>query len=104
MKNSLFGGGVRLVIGIAAAAIGILKLLSPFEGWAILGDLIPALAGITSGFVLIFTFYRDNSTRVENEGALYRIGEVFLKYKKVSGIVLLVIAALHFLFPKALFL
>jgi hypothetical protein len=104
MKKSLFGGGFRLVFGIIAASIGILKLLSPYEGMPIFGDLIPALAGIVSGFLLIFAFYRENSTKVENEGALNQIAEVFLHYKKISGIALLVVAALHFLFPRAFFL
>jgi hypothetical protein len=104
MNNSIFGGGFRLVIGIVAAVIGILKLLSPYGGMYILGDLIPALAGICSGFVLIFAFYREHSVKVETEGNLDRIGEFFLRNKKVSGIALLVIAALHFFIPQALFL
>jgi hypothetical protein len=104
MKSSLFGGGFRLAFGIVAAAIGILKLLSPFEGMYILGDLIPALAGIVSGFILIFAFYREHSVKVDDEGKLDRFGEFFLRNKKVSGIVLLAIAILHFLAPRALFL
>jgi hypothetical protein len=70
----------------------------------ILGDLLPALGGIAAGFILIFSFYRKHSSKVENEGRLDRIGDIFLRYKKMTGIALIVIAALHFLFPAALFL
>jgi hypothetical protein len=72
----------------------------------ILGDLVPALAGIAAGFILIFGFYREHASAVpsENEGKLDRIGETFLHYKKAMGILLLAVSALHFLFPQALFL
>lgn len=101
--------GVRLVLGILAAITGVLKLLSPYSGdnktIYILGDFLPALAGISAGFVLIFGFYREKFTRNDDiDGKLDRIGDAFLHYKKAVGISLLVIAALHFLFPAALFL
>jgi len=95
--------GFRLVLGILTAITGILKILSPFKT-LILGDIIPALAGIGAGFILIFGFYRENSVKSDNEGDLDRIGDMFLHYKKIAGILLLVVAALHFLFPSALFL
>jgi hypothetical protein len=105
MKFSLSSGGFRLTVGILAALTGILKLLSPVEKQIpILGDLLPALAGIVAGFIIIFSFYRENSSKIDNEGQLDRIGDAFLHYKKAAGFALLVVAALHFLFPTALFL
>jgi hypothetical protein len=105
-KLFLSSWGVRLVIGILAAITGVLKFLSPIMNKTpILGDMIPALAGLAAGFILTFGFYRENSTKDEsNEGKLDRIGDTFLHYKKVAGVVLLVVAALHFLFPTALLL
>jgi len=96
--------GGRLVLGIAAAIIGVLKLLLPKKGPSILGDMLPALAGIAAGFILIFGFYRENSAKSDDEGTLDRVGDTLLHYKKIAGIVLLAVAALHFLFPTALFL
>jgi len=102
--------GFRLVLGIIAAITGILKLLLPMPNSErtaipILGDFLPALAGLVAGFILIFGFYRENSARSDSaEGKLDRIGDTFLQYKKAAGIALLVIAVLHFLFPYALFL
>jgi len=104
-KLFLSSWGLRLVLGILAAITGILKLLSPIMNKIpILGDILPALAGLAAGFVLIFGFYRENSTRNDTEGTLDRIGDAFLHYKKAVGITLLVVAVLHFLFPTALFL
>jgi flagellar motor component MotA len=96
--------GGRLVLGIIAAITGILKLLLPMKGPPILGDMLPALAGIVAGFILIFGFYRENSAKHDNPGSLDRVGDALLHYKKIVGIVLLAVALLHFLFPNALFL
>jgi hypothetical protein len=104
-KLFLSSWGLRLFLGILAAITGIMKLLSPvLNGMPILGDIFPALAGLTAGFILIFGFYRENSAKSETEGTLDRIGDAFLQYKKVLGVVLIIIAVLHFLFPTALLL
>jgi membrane-bound ClpP family serine protease len=110
IKFSLTGGGFRLILGIVTAIVGILKLFSPFEkldhspGVFFLGDLFPAIVGIASGFILVFGFYREHSAKIDGEGKLDKIGDVFLRYKKAAGFVLLAVALLHFLFPRAIFL
>jgi len=105
IRGFLSSGGFRLVLGILTAITGVLKLLSPiYNKTPILGDMLPALAGIAAGFILIFSFYRENSVKSDNEGNLDRVGDTLLHYKKIAGIVLLAVAALHFLFPTALFL
>jgi hypothetical protein len=109
-KNFFSSWGFRLVLGILAAITGVLKLLLPMPNSEktaipILGDMLPALAGIVAGFILIFGFYRENSTKSANvNGKLDLIGDTLLQYRKAVGISLLVIAVLHFLFPYALFL
>lgn len=107
LKFSPRSGAFRLVMGILTALTGILKLLSPsVDNIPILGDLVPALAGIVAGFILVFGYYRENASPPLEEGGgkLDRIGEIFLHYKKAAGIILLAAALLHFLFPQALFL
>ena len=105
MKFSFTSGGFPLILGIGAAITGILKLFSPVMNRVyILGDLLPAVAGVAAGFILIFSFYRENSANADQEGQLDRIGDNFLKHKKPIGIALVAVAALHFLFPTALFL
>ena len=105
IKFSPFGGGFRLILGILTTLTGMLKLLSPVEKMPILGDFFPAMAGIAAGFILIFSFYREHSTKVvDKDGKLDRIGDFLLQYKKMVGISLLVISGLHFLFPQAFLL
>jgi hypothetical protein len=96
----------HLVLGILCAVTGVLKLLSPtLDGFLILGDLIPSAAGIIAGIILIFGIYRqDISTAPENPGALDRFGISLLRFRKAIGLGLIIVAILHFLFPKAIFL
>jgi uncharacterized membrane protein len=69
-----------------------------------LGDLLPALAGLAAGFILMFSFYRERSAIVDTEEKINSLGDAFLQYKKAAGIVILAISLLHFFFPTALFL
>ena len=104
-KLSFLGDGLRLVLGIVTGITGILKLLLPIGlPIPILGDLLPAVAGIAAGFMLIFGFYRERAAKSEEEGKFDAFGETLLHYRKIAGIVLLATSVLHFLFFKALFL
>jgi len=93
-------------LGILCAVTGVLKILSPtMDGILLLGDLIPAAAGIIAGILLIFGIYRqDISAAPENPGSLDRFGISLLRFRKAIGLGLIVVAILHFLFPKAIFL
>jgi len=102
-SKAAFKGGFRLIVGIITAVTGLLKLLAPVRV-PILGDLLPAVAGIVAGFMLMYGFYRDHNPGSDDEGKIDRVGNVFLQYKKQIGIACMVVAALHFLFPHALFL
>jgi hypothetical protein len=103
LKFSVNAGTLKLILGILTALTGILKLLSSVEGDVpVAGDLLPALAGMAAGAVLVFSCYREQST-LETEG-IEQPGEFILKYKKWIGIAAAASALLHFLFPKALFL
>jgi hypothetical protein len=101
---SFDGDGFRLILGILAAIIGVLKLLSPVKGIPILGDLLPAVAGIAAGFALIFGFYRAHSSHVDTEGSISHLGEFFLIHQRVAGVTLLIVALLHFIFAEAFIL
>jgi uncharacterized membrane protein HdeD (DUF308 family) len=108
-KFSFAGDSFRLVMGILAVVTGIIKLLSPMRrehglGIPILGDFIPAVAGIIAGFMLIYSFYRERSPEADSEEKSNSFGEVLLRHKRIAGIALLAFAALHFFFPEALFL
>jgi hypothetical protein len=92
-----------LILGILSAVTGILKLLSPVgRGIFILGDLIPAVAGITAGIVFIFGLYRQDVS--SKSGELDRIGTNLLTLRKPIGMGLLAAAIIHFVFGELIFL
>jgi hypothetical protein len=84
-------------------ATGVLKLLSSVEGdLPVLGDIIPALVGFTAGFVLVFEYYRGRAG--SESGNSESISQMLVRNKKIIGAAAIIIAALHFLFPKVLLL
>ena len=91
----------QLVLGIVSIVTGVLKFLSPTR-IIILGDLLPAVAGIVGGFLMIFGVSRKDSPPAP--GSLEIISKNLLQFKKPIGLGLLAAAALHFLFPNWLFL
>ena len=94
----------RLVLGILTVVTGLFKLLSPIEGdLPIVGDLFPAAAGLLAGFILIYEYYKNRSTLDDTEH-IQKINRVFIGNKKIIGIAALVVAVLHFIFPKMLLL
>ena len=93
----------RFFLGILAMAAGILKLLSPIEGNILfLGDLVPAAAGIVSGFILVFENY--GTSTIENNEEKETIGLIIFRNKKIIGFAAIAAAVLHFLFPRIIFL
>jgi len=100
MKDETF----KLVVGILTAVTGLLKLLSPVEGDVpVVGDLVPAIAGLLAGFLLIFGYYQNRSTMEPSEHA-EKIDRILMKNRKIIGVLALIAAVLHFLFPKVLLL
>ena len=93
---------LKLIIGILAALTGLFTLLSPIEGDVpVLGDLVPAVAGLLAGFVLIFEYYRERSTLEEND-RMQKIDRIFVGNKGIIGIAALIAAVLHFIFPRVM--
>ena len=93
----------RLLIGVLAAITGLLKILSPVAGdIPVVGDLVPALAGLGGGFILAIEFYRRRNT--VHSSAMERIEEFTAKNRKLAGFVCLGAAAIHLIFFSVLFL
>ena len=96
---------VRMVLGILSMVTGLLKLLSPTQGdLLILGDLVPAVAGFAAGFILLIEYYQKKTTidteSVEKSSPL----AILTGNRKIVGYVAIAVAAVHFLFPRILFL
>ena len=91
---------IKLIMGLATGIVGIIKLLLPVSGWAIVGDLLPALAGMAVGFCLLVEYYHGR-TDVPTEN---QISDLMDKYKHIIGLASIGIAVLHLFLPNALFL
>lgn len=92
---------VKTTIGIAAFVVGFLKLLLPVQT-VVVGDLLPALAGLAMGAGLILGILRERAN-VSAE-TVDNLEKTVMTYRIPLGISGLVISALHFLLPRALFL
>ena len=92
----------RFVVGILTAFTGLFKLLSSIQGdLPVIGDIIPAAAGILCGFILIFEYYRNRSAP-DDSGHQEKIDGLLIANKKLIGAAAMIAAVLHFLFPTVL--
>ncbi|HUX50678.1 MAG TPA: hypothetical protein VMW73_07760 [Spirochaetia bacterium] len=95
--------GFRLSLGIATSIVGFFKLLSVTAGNVpVVGDLLPALTGLILGGSLLALYYQERST--VSGPIIQSIDNIFLKNRTVFGILGIITAVLHFLFPSVLFL
>ncbi|MDR3173354.1 MAG: hypothetical protein LBU19_03810 [Treponema sp.] len=98
LRNETF----RMVLGMLCALIGLLKLLSPVQGdIPVVGDLVPAAAGLTAGFVLLFDYYHGRSFFEDGDGKMKTIITVNRRW---IGFAIMAAAFLHFIFPGVLLL
>jgi len=94
---------IRLVLGILCTTVGFFKLLTVMRGdIPVVGDLLPSLAGLASGFTLLLEFYKSNSNVTTD--ALERLDGIFVANQRIIGIATMIIGFAHFLFPNVLFL
>ncbi|MCI1208056.1 MAG: hypothetical protein LKF96_01245 [Treponema sp.] len=93
----------RLVLGVLSCLTGLMKLLSVIRNDVpVVGDLIPALAGLIGGSCLLIEYYLMSAT-VETALPSW-IKKIFIDNRKNIGIICIVAAVLHFIFPTVLFL
>ena len=101
IKELLSKTNVKTTIGIAAFVVGFLKLLLPVRT-VVVGDLFPALAGLAMGAGLILGIIKERAN-VSAE-TVDNLEKTVMTYRVPLGIAGLVISALLFLVPGALFL
>lgn len=104
LRNFFLRTRVRAVTGGAAFIVGFLKLLiySTAMDVPVVGDLLPALAGMGAGFSLIFDMYKDRARLSAH--TIESIERAVLTYRIPLGLSAMAAATLHFLLPGALFL
>ena len=87
----------RIVLGVITGVTGVIKLFVVVKtSVVILGDFIPAIAGIAGGITLFL--------QGDNEKMPEWFNKIFVTNKFIVGIVCLAVALLHFVFPGAMFL
>lgn len=87
----------RIVLGAVCAVTGIIKLFVVVNSSAVIvGDLLPAVAGMLAGLLLVI---QDNQEKLPEW-----FNRIFMTNKLIVGFVCLGIALVHFVFPGALFL
>lgn len=94
----------EITLGLVTAIFGVLKLIfkSPGEGVPVAGDLLPALAGIALGLILLGEAFRQ---KVEaSSEAIEKASRTVLTYRVPVGIAGVAIALLHFFIPGVLIL
>ena len=89
-------------IGTVTFIIGVFKLLASYDGIMIIGDLLPAIAGIILGGML-FVDYFKSTTAISSE-IINKLDEIFIKNKKYIGTAGIAIAITHFIFPQIILL
>ena len=96
--------GAAIVLGLATAAIGFLKLIvrAPGDTVPVAGDLLPAIAGLAVGAALFFEALLRKPTTPERP--VERYAKAVLSYRIPLGILGVAAALLHFLFPGAVIL
>ncbi len=99
MGNSVY----RIVLGGVSVLVGIINLFPSYSGdIAILGDLLPSLAGIVTGILLIAEYF--SSRRTEEDSKTVDIAEKVEKisgpYLTIVGISSVIIGILHAIIPR----
>ncbi len=102
-SNLLNKKSFRLIVGIAVVVVGLMKVLSVYEGIPIIGDLLPAVAGLAGGASILLEYYVTSTSSDDFELA-DNVKAVFIDSRKYIGVLCLVAAVLHFVFPGALLL
>ncbi|HWR10884.1 MAG TPA: hypothetical protein VN445_03590 [Rectinemataceae bacterium] len=98
--------GLRLSLAVLSVAIGALKLLFALRGdIPIIGDFLPAIAGIVVGAALLMELSDDAHLPFMKAGTIGAgIEKVLVSYKVAIGYAGIIAGIIHFLFPMVLFL
>jgi len=94
---------LMLTVGILTAVVGVVKLFlrAPADTVPVAGDLLPAIAGIATGGVIVLGQTRRTPTGEELTGPPARS---FVDYRNPIGLAGMLTGFLHFLFAGAVIL
>jgi len=101
------GRTAQAVLGSVTLVVGVIKLFvsSPGELVPVAGDILPALAGIVLGGVLLVETFRPGSeAQAEKYAKVKKISKAVMFYRVPLGIAGAAIALVHFLLPSVVIL
>lgn len=91
-----------LVIGLLCLVTGIFKLISPVRGVPVFGDFLPSLALLFAAISNLLDYYKATTTVGLTLPNFFE--KVLVENRRYAGIIILIIAFLHFLLPGLLFI
>ena len=92
----------KLSTGLAALLVGVGTLFVPASGLLVLGDLLPAMTGMTMGIALLFEVFRQDALFPSDPpGSRDR---PFFSYRATLGALGIAAAVIHFFLPERPFL
>ena len=95
--------GFHFGLGVVTLLVGFFQFLSVHpDDTIILGNLVPAAAGMVLGGTLVLRYYREKSTL--ESSLVDRLDAIFLQNAENLAYLGLLIAILHFLFHRVLLL
>jgi hypothetical protein len=99
LREMLDEKGSKFSLGLAALIVGLFKILTPTSGdIPVVGDLLPAAAGLTTGSILLLDFFRSSSDL--ESPAVDKLDKEVLVHKRYFGMAAALIGFLHFLMPS----
>jgi hypothetical protein len=104
LRETILGkSSLRISLTSSLLIVGILKIISVFKGDVIIvGDFIPALTLLTSGFTLLIEYFSEHNEA--EKGLIKKMDSIFVKHSSIVGVASIVAGSLHFIFPSVLFL
>ena len=99
MGNSVY----RIILGAVSILIGIINLFPSYTGdIAILGDLLPSLAGIVTGILLLSEYFSSRKGEDDSKtvGLADKVEKISGPYLTIVGIASVIIGILHAVIPR----
>lgn len=106
-SSALLSGRMLLIISLLTGIFSLLRLILVQPGSIpVLGDLLPAAAGLLAALLLFSQYALDTARESGKEPAnlFQSVERIFLARKSLIGIAILVLALVHFLFPAIIIL
>ncbi len=96
---------LSLTVGIVAFVVGFFLFVTPMRGDVpVVGDLLPAAAGIVMGYSLWLGWFKQKRAETASWPFIELSDRIFGRYRNAIGLAGIAIAVLHFLVPAVLFL